>query len=208
MVNDDELYNSFLRCAGTRGDAAGARRERRCGLAPAAALPRHRRHRSRGPRLFASAGGRRRGHQPRHHDRRHGGLSALRRPHLLPRGPRGDRAGARRRQARVRRAVDPAPAARRGRVSQHGLGLCGAPRDVAAVPAQGRIRRAFGPGCSRARCRSSRPIIAPLPPRRSASAATTSPRYRTAPAASRTGCRCCGPRASIPGGSPRRNSSP
>ena len=35
MVNDDELYNSFARCAAARRHAAGACRERRRGLPPA-----------------------------------------------------------------------------------------------------------------------------------------------------------------------------
>jgi len=56
MVNDDELYNSFLR--GARRNAARSCRERRRHLAFAAALSRHWRDRAGGPRLFAAAGGR------------------------------------------------------------------------------------------------------------------------------------------------------
>src|SRR4029077_6023272 len=51
--------------------------------------------------------------------------------------------------------------------------------------------------CNRARCRSWRPITALSPPSRSGSAAPTSPRSRTAPAGSRTGCRFFGQPASI-----------
>ena len=84
-----------------------------------------------------------------------------------------------------------------------------AARRVMSPPFRPRsIRRASGPACNRDRCRSSRPTIAPSPPSRNGSAAATSPKSRTAPAASKTGCRCCGPPASIPAASPRRNSSP
>ena len=55
-------------------------------------------------------------------------------------------------------------------------------------------------GLHPARCRWWRPTIAPSPPSRSAWASAISPRSRTAPAGSRTGCRCCGPRASTPAG--------
>src|SRR5258705_278052 len=41
--------------------------------------------RSRGPRLLPPTGGRRRGDQPRHHDRRHDGCAALCGAHELPR---------------------------------------------------------------------------------------------------------------------------
>ena len=101
-------------------------------------------------------------------------------------------------QARLRRAADPAPRARRDRVFQPRLGPCGAPRDVAAVPRQeapGRpVERPAGP----ARFRWWRPTIAPSRRSRSGSGATTSPGSRTAPAASRTVCRCCGRTASTP----------
>ena len=102
--------------------------------------------------------------------------------------------------ARLWRAADPAPDARRERVFQQGLGPCGAPRDVARRSATSSTRIRCGPACSRARCRWWRPTIAPSPPSRSASASATSPRSRTAPAGSRTACRCCGPRASTPAG--------
>ena len=90
-------------------------------------------------------------------------------------------------QARLWRAADPAPDARRERVFQPGLGPCGAPRDVAALPRQAAPGFALGRPARRARCRWSRPTIAPSPPSRSASASATSPRSRTAPAGSRTG---------------------
>jgi dihydropyrimidinase len=56
MVNDDELYNSFLR--GARRNAARSCRERRRHLAFAAALSWQRRDRAGRPRLFAAACGR------------------------------------------------------------------------------------------------------------------------------------------------------
>ena len=86
------------------------------------------------------------------------------------------------------------------RISQQGLGLCGAARDVAAVSRRRSIRRASGPACNRARCRSSPPIIAPSRPSKNGSAAAISPKSRTAPAALKTACRSCGPPASIPAG--------
>ena len=83
MVNDEELFASFLRCAelgalplvhAENGDLV---------LALQKALSRQGRHRAGGPRAVAPAGGRRRGHQSRHHTRRPGRRSALRRAHLL-----------------------------------------------------------------------------------------------------------------------------
>ena len=149
---------------------------------------------------FAPARGRGRGRQPRHHDRRHGGLAALRRSHLLPRGARGDRARPRARQARLWRAADPASGARRERVFQRRLGPRGAARDVAAVPRQGAPGFALGRAAIAARCRWSRPTIAPSPTSRSASGANDFPTFPTAPAGSRTACRCSGARASTPAG--------
>ena len=93
-------------------------------------------HRAGGACLFAPAGGRGRGDQPRDHDRRHGRRAALCRACLLRAGARGDPPGPAAGQARLRRAADPAPDARRERVFQPGLGLCGAAGDVAAVPRQ------------------------------------------------------------------------
>ena len=84
MVNDDELYNSFQRCAelgamplvhAENGDVVARMQAAICIAA--------RRHRPGGPCLFAPARGRGRGGQPRHHDRRHGGLPALYRAYLL-----------------------------------------------------------------------------------------------------------------------------
>ena len=48
--------------------------------------------------------------------------------------------------ARLWRAADPAPDARRERIFQQGLGPCGAPRDVAALPQQAAPGLACGPG--------------------------------------------------------------
>ena len=71
--------------------------------------------------------------------------------------------------ARLRRAADPAPDARRERVFQQGLGPCRAARDVARRSATRATRIRSGPGLRRARCRWWRPTIAPSPPSRSAS---------------------------------------
>ncbi len=191
-----------------RRDAAGARRERRRGIPPPAALPGGGSHRPRRPRLFASAGGRGRGHQPRHHDRRHGRMSALCGPYVVPRRARGDRAGARRRQARLRRAADPASRARRGRIPQPGLGPCRAARDVAAVPDQGSPGEPVGrPAVGLAPGGGDRPLRV----HHRAEAARPQrlhqdPERHRRPR--RPAWRCCGRRASTPGGSPRRNSSP
>ena len=90
MVNDDEMFASFQRCAelgalplvhAENGDVVAALQQKLHG---------RRQQRPRGPRLFAPARGRGRGDQPRHHDRRHGGRAALHRPHLLRAGARGD----------------------------------------------------------------------------------------------------------------------
>ncbi|GAA0006189.1 hypothetical protein BRDID11002_61930 [Bradyrhizobium diazoefficiens] len=86
MVNDDELYNSFARCAHL-GAMPVVHAENGDVVAPdAGGADRARRHRPRGPRLFAAAGGRGRSHQPRHHDRGHDGHAGLHRAHQLPRG--------------------------------------------------------------------------------------------------------------------------
>ena len=87
MVNDDELYNSFKRCAQLGRPAAGPCRERRCGGAHAGRSAGARHYRPRGPQLFAPARSGRRSHQPRHHDCRHGGLAALHRACLLRADP-------------------------------------------------------------------------------------------------------------------------
>ena len=83
MVNDDEMYQSFLRCAelgalplvhAENGDVVARLQQKYM----AAGIDR-----PGGPRLFAPARGRGRGDQPRHHDRRRGRRAALRRPRLL-----------------------------------------------------------------------------------------------------------------------------
>ena len=86
------------------------------------------------------------------------------------------------------------------RIFRQGLGPRRAPRDEPALPRQDATRTACGRACRPARCRWWRPTIAPSPPSRSASASATSPRSPTAPAASKTACRCCGPMASRPAG--------
>ena len=83
MVNDDEMYESFLRCAelgalplvhAENGDVVARLQQKLHG---------RRQQRPGRPCLFAPARGRGRGDQPRHHDRRHGRRAALCRPHLL-----------------------------------------------------------------------------------------------------------------------------
>ncbi len=73
MVNDDEMFASFQRCAelgalplvhAENGDVVASHDRKADGRGQ---------QRPRGPRLFAPGRGRRRGHQPRHHHRRHGG---------------------------------------------------------------------------------------------------------------------------------------
>ena len=97
MVNDDEMFASFQRCAelgalplvhAENGDVVAALQQKLHGRGQ---------HRAGGPCLFAPAGGGGRGDQPRHHDRRHGRRAALRRAHLLRAGARGDPPGPRRR---------------------------------------------------------------------------------------------------------------
>ena len=87
-----------------------------------------------------------------------------------------------------------------GEYRNRGLGPCGAARDVAAVPAEGASGEPVGgPAIGLAAGGGDRPLR--LHHRsRSASAATTSARSRTAPAGSKTACRCCGRRASTPDG--------
>ena len=83
MVNDEEMFASFVPLRRTRRDAARPRRERRPRRGVAAALFEEGHHRAGGPRPVAPAGRRGRGGQPRHHARRSGGRAALYRPHLL-----------------------------------------------------------------------------------------------------------------------------
>ena len=86
MVDDEVLARSFSRCAelgamplvhAENGDVVAILQ---------AAIHGQGRHRAGGPCLVAPARGRGRGRQPRHHDRRHGGLAALHRSYQLPRG--------------------------------------------------------------------------------------------------------------------------
>ena len=86
MVNDDEMYASFQRCAelgalplvhAENGDVVARLQQKLHG---------RRQQRPGGARLFAPAGSRGRGDQPRHHDRRHGRRAALCRARLLRAG--------------------------------------------------------------------------------------------------------------------------
>ena len=113
MVNDEEMFASFQRCAelgamplvhAENGDVVAALQ---------AKLLRDGVDRAGGPWLVAPAGGRGRGRQPRDHDRRPGRRAALHRAHLLDPGARGDRPRPLARPARLWRAADPAPRARR-----------------------------------------------------------------------------------------------
>ena len=201
MVNDDEMFASFQRCAelgalplvhAENGDVVAAMTQKL--LAEGNNGPE-------APRLFAAARSRGRGDQPRHHDRRHGWRAALCRPHLAAsRAHEAIRRARAEGHARLRRAADPASDARRERIFQQGLGLCGAPRDEPAVPQQAAPGFALGrPAVGLAAGGRDRPLR--LHHRsRSATASAISPRSRTAPAASKTACRCCGPRASTPAG--------
>ena len=86
MVDDDEMFSSFQRCAdlgalplvhAENGDVVAQLPQKL--LAEGNNGPG-------GACLFAAAGSRGRGHQPRDHDRRHGGRAGLYRPHLLRAG--------------------------------------------------------------------------------------------------------------------------
>ena len=79
MVNDDEMYQSFLRCAelgalplvhAENGDVVARLQQKYMSAGTTGPG---------GPRLFAAARGRGRGDQPRHHDRRRRRRAALRR---------------------------------------------------------------------------------------------------------------------------------
>ncbi len=137
MVNDEEMFASFRRCAETRRAAARPRRERRT-----------RRRRCRSTISPRASPGRR---ATRCRARRKSRARPTNRAIML-----ADQAGVplyivhtsciaaheaiaprpRARQARLRRAADPASRARRERILQQGLGARGAPRHVAAVPRQ------------------------------------------------------------------------
>ena len=82
MVNDDEMFASFQRCAALgalplvhaeNGDIVAALQQKY--MAEGVTGPE-------GACLFAAAGGRGRGDQPRHHDRRCGRRAGLHRAHL------------------------------------------------------------------------------------------------------------------------------
>ena len=86
MVDDDEMYSSFQRCAelgalplvhAENGDVVAQLQQKL--LAEGNNGPG-------GACLFAAAGSRGRGDQPRHHDRRHGRRAALCRARLLRAG--------------------------------------------------------------------------------------------------------------------------
>ena len=90
MVNDDEMFASFQRCAALgalplvhaeNGDIVAALQQKyieRGHSGPGGAC------------LFAAAGSRGRGDQPRHHDRRRRRRAGLHRAHLERAGARGD----------------------------------------------------------------------------------------------------------------------
>ena len=190
MVNDEEMFASFSRCAelgalplvhAENGELVAALQKY---------YLRQGRHRPRGSCPVAPARRRGRGGQPRHHARRSGGRAALYRACLLHRGARGDPPRARAGQARLWRAAHPASRARRERIFQPRLGPRRAARDEPAVPRQEEPGRSLERPARRLACRWWRPTIAPSPPNRRSSAATTSPRSPTAPAASKTACRC------------------
>ena len=113
MVEDDEMYASFRRCAelgalplvhAENGDIVAELQKKYMdeGLTG-----------PEGACLFAAAGGRGRGGEPGDHDRRRGRGAALHRACVLRAGARGDPAGAAEGDAGLRRAADPAPDARR-----------------------------------------------------------------------------------------------
>ncbi len=182
----------------TRRAAAGPCRKRRRRRADAGKAARRRQQRPGGACLFPPGRSRGRSDQPRHHDRRHGRLPGLYRPHLLRTGARSDPPRPPEGHARLWRTADPAPDARRERIFQQGLGPRRPPRHVAALPQQAASGQPLGRPCLRlAAGRRDRPLRLHHR-RRSASASAISPRSRTAPAASKTACRCSGPMASAP----------
>ena len=151
MVDDDELFDSFSRCAelgamplvhAENGDVVlRSCRQHYIG---------QRRHRAGGPCLFAPARGRGRGRQPRHHDRRHGGLR--RSTSCTPpaaRRTRRSRAPARAASASIGEPLIQHLVLDESEYLNTRLGPCGAARDVAAVPPQGAPGSRSGPGCSR-----------------------------------------------------------
>ena len=108
------------------------------------------------------------------HDRPDRGRAALRGPHLLPGGARGDQAGARERASGLWRAAGPASRPGRRRLLQSRLGARGQPRDEPAVPLEGAPEVPLGRPASRARSRSWRRTTAPSRSSRRRWASTTS----------------------------------
>ena len=130
MVNDDEMFASFSRCAALgalplvhaeNGDVVAALQTK---LWPRASPGRR-------ACVFAAARGRGRGGEPGDHDRRCGrGPPYI--VHVLRADARGDQAGAAEGDAGLGRAAGAVPGARRERVPSQGLGARGAAGDVAA----------------------------------------------------------------------------
>jgi len=84
-------------------------------------------------------------------------------------------------------------------IFQQGLGPRRPPRHRHRPSATSNTRIHSGPACSLARSRSSPPTTAPSPPSRSVPASATLPRSLTAPAGSKTACLCYGPMGLRPG---------
>ena len=168
MVNDDEMYQSFLRCAelgalplvhAENGDVV-ARLQQKYMSAGTTGPEGH--AYSRPPEvegeatnraiMIADAAG-----VPLYvvHVSSEDAHEAIRRARMLGRRVYGE-------------PLDPAPDARRERVLQPGLGLCRPPGDVAALPRQEEPGFAVGRPRRPARCRWSPPTTAPSPPSRSA----------------------------------------
>jgi dihydropyrimidinase len=87
MVNDDEMFASFQRCAelgalplvhAENGDVVATLQQKAAG---------RRQQRSRSPRLFPPAGSGRRSHKPCHYDRGHGRRPGLHRAYVIRAGP-------------------------------------------------------------------------------------------------------------------------
>ncbi len=195
MVNDDEMYQSFLRCAelgalplvhAENGDVVARLQQK---------LHERRQQRPRRPRLFAPARGRGRGHQPRHHDRRHAAGVPLYVVHVSSE----DAHEAIRRARMLGRRVFGEP------LIQHLLldeseyfnpDWDHAARRVMSPPFRNKKQSGFAVGRPAARLaagRRHRPLR--LHQRTEAhGASATSPRSPTAPAASKTACPSVDPR--------------
>jgi dihydropyrimidinase len=198
MVDDDEMFASFQRCAELGAHAAGPCRERRCGGRLQAKLLAEGNNGPRGARLFPPAGSGRRGRQPRDHDRRHGGRAALHRACLLRAGARGDPPGAPEGHAGLWRAADPAPDARRKRVFQH-PDWDHAARRVMSPPFRDKKHQdSLWAGLQAGSLQVVATDHCAFTTEQKRMAWAISPRSPTAPAGWRTGCRCSGPMASKP----------